>query len=110
MTPDLRGKTILVTGANGGLGTPVVEAFLGDGERVAGVAPGIKPPVPPDPNFLAVPASIDSLDSARKIVGEVELNLGPVYALAHLVGGFAGGHSVADSDDATLERMLDLNF
>jgi NAD(P)-dependent dehydrogenase (short-subunit alcohol dehydrogenase family) len=30
--------------------------------------------------------------------------------LVHLVGGFAGGAPVAGTDDATFERMLDLNL
>jgi NAD(P)-dependent dehydrogenase (short-subunit alcohol dehydrogenase family) len=30
--------------------------------------------------------------------------------LVHLVGGFAGGKPVAETDDATLDRMLDLNL
>ena len=30
--------------------------------------------------------------------------------LAHTVGGFAGGKSVADTDDATFETMLDVNL
>jgi NAD(P)-dependent dehydrogenase (short-subunit alcohol dehydrogenase family) len=30
--------------------------------------------------------------------------------LVHLVGGFAGGQSVADTDDATLENMLHMNL
>jgi NAD(P)-dependent dehydrogenase (short-subunit alcohol dehydrogenase family) len=30
--------------------------------------------------------------------------------LVHLVGAFAGGAPVSETDDATLDRMLDLNF
>src|SRR5258707_15817031 len=30
--------------------------------------------------------------------------------LVHLLGGFAGGKSVAETDDATWEQMLDLNL
>ena len=36
--------------------------------------------------------------------------LGRVDAVVHAVGGFAGGKPIAETDDATLERMLDLNF
>ncbi len=35
---------------------------------------------------------------------------GRIDGLVHLVGGFAGGRSVADTDDATLDRMLDVNL
>jgi len=30
--------------------------------------------------------------------------------LAHLVGGFAGGQTVAETDDATFQRMFDMNL
>jgi NAD(P)-dependent dehydrogenase (short-subunit alcohol dehydrogenase family) len=33
-----------------------------------------------------------------------------VDALVHLMGGFAGGQSVADTEAAVFERMLDLNL
>ncbi len=33
-----------------------------------------------------------------------------VDIVVHTVGGFAGGPSVADTDDATFQRMLDLNL
>ena len=33
-----------------------------------------------------------------------------IDALVHLVGAFAGGQSVAETDDATLEQMLEVNL
>ena len=33
-----------------------------------------------------------------------------IDVLVHLVGAFAGGQSVADTDDATLEQMLEVNL
>jgi NAD(P)-dependent dehydrogenase (short-subunit alcohol dehydrogenase family) len=30
--------------------------------------------------------------------------------LAHTIGGFAGGNSIADTDDATFQQMLDINL
>ena len=35
---------------------------------------------------------------------------GRIDVLVHLVGAFAGGKSVADTDDATLEQMLEVNL
>jgi NAD(P)-dependent dehydrogenase (short-subunit alcohol dehydrogenase family) len=40
----------------------------------------------------------------------VVARFGRLDVLVHLVGGFAGGVSVADTDDSTLEQMLDLNL
>ena len=34
---------------------------------------------------------------------------GRIDALVHVMGGFAGGKSVAETDDATFDKMLDLN-
>jgi len=35
---------------------------------------------------------------------------GRLDVLVHTVGGFAGGRSIAETDDATFQRMLDLNL
>ena len=40
----------------------------------------------------------------------VGARFGRLDVLAHTVGGFAGGQSVTDTDDATFQRMLDLNL
>jgi NAD(P)-dependent dehydrogenase (short-subunit alcohol dehydrogenase family) len=103
------GKTALVTGANGGLGTHVTKAFLGAGFAVVGLAPKLKPSDFDHPNFTALPAALDSLAAAKKATDTVIARFGKIDMLAHLVGGFAGGQSVADTDDATFQRMFDLN-
>jgi len=50
------------------------------------------------------------LDEARKAVDTVIAHFGKIDLLAHTVGGFAGGQSVADTDDATFQRMFDMNL
>ncbi len=102
-------KTALVTGASGGLGTHVTQALLDAGFAVAGLAPNIRQSDFDHPNFIAVPASLDSLDAANKAVETVIARWGKIDVLAHLVGGFAGGQTVADTDDATFQRMFDMN-
>jgi NAD(P)-dependent dehydrogenase (short-subunit alcohol dehydrogenase family) len=103
-------KIALVTGANGGLGTHVTKALLDAGFTVAGVSPRIQQSDFADSNFIAVPASLNSLDEAKKAVDVVMARSGKIDVLAHLVGGFAGGQSVAETDDATFQRMLDMNL
>lgn len=102
-------KTALVTGANGGLGTHVTNALLDTGFSVVGLAPKIRQSDFDHPNFTALAASLDSLDAAKKVVDTVIARLGKIDVLAHLVGGFAGGTTVADTDDATFQRMFDMN-
>jgi NAD(P)-dependent dehydrogenase (short-subunit alcohol dehydrogenase family) len=102
--------TALVTGANGGLGTHVTKALLDAGFAVVGLAPKIQQSDFDRPNFGALPASLDSLDAAKKATETVISRFGKIDVLAHLVGGFSGGQTVADTDDATFQRMFDMNL
>lgn len=106
----MRDKVVLITGAKGGLGNYVTQAFLAAGASVAGVAPSIKQSDFPHANFAAVAALISDSQSAAAIVGQVLQRFKRVDALIHLVGGFAGGRPVHETDDATLEKMMDMNF
>jgi NAD(P)-dependent dehydrogenase (short-subunit alcohol dehydrogenase family) len=102
-------KIALVTGASGGLGTHVTKALLDAGFGVVGLAPKIQQADFDHPNFTALPASLDSLDAAKKVADTVVGRFSTIDVLAHLVGGFAGGSSVADTDDATFEHMFEMN-
>jgi len=102
-------KVALVTGANGGLGTRVTKALLGTEFLVAGLAPRIQPEDFNHPNFTAVPATLNNLDEARKVVETVIAKFRKIDLLVHTVGGFAGGQTVAETDDATWQRMFDMN-
>jgi len=103
-------KIAIVTGANGGLGTHVTIALLDAGFLVTGLAPSIKPEDFDHPHFTALPASLGSLDEAEKAVATVIAQFGKIDLLVHTVGGFAGGKSVAETDDATWQRMFDMNL
>lgn len=106
----LDGKVTLITGAKGGLGTFVTQAFLDAGARVIGVSRSIRQDDFPHPDFLAMPAELTSGDHARRLAADVISRFGRIDALVHVMGGFAGGQSVADTDDPTLDQMLDLNY
>ena len=103
-------KISLVTGANGGLGTHVTKALLDAGFTVVGLSPHIQQSDVNHPNFIALPAALTSLDSAKKAVATVIARSGKIDVLAHLVGGFAGGQTVAATDDNTWQRMFDANL
>ena len=106
----MTGKIALVTGANGGLGVHVTKALLDAGATVVGLSPRIQQSDFDHPNFTALPAALSSLDAARKAVDSVIKSRGRIDILAHLVGAFTGGQTVAETDDATFQRMLDLNL
>jgi NAD(P)-dependent dehydrogenase (short-subunit alcohol dehydrogenase family) len=103
-------KIALVTGANGGLGTYVTKALLEAGFTVVGLSPQIQQSDFNHPNFIALPAALNSLDTAKKAVDSVIKRCGKIDVLAHLVGGFTAGQTVAATDDATWQRMLDANL
>jgi NAD(P)-dependent dehydrogenase (short-subunit alcohol dehydrogenase family) len=107
---SLEGKVALITGAKGGLGSSVTEAFLAEGAKVVGVSRSIQASDFPNPEFTAMPAELSNGDAARRLADDVVARFGRIDALVHVMGGFAGGKSVAETDDATLEKMLDLNY
>jgi NAD(P)-dependent dehydrogenase (short-subunit alcohol dehydrogenase family) len=107
---DLQNKIVLVTGASGGLGAHVTQALLDAGATVAGVARKIESSAFASSSFTAFPGELSNPDSASRVVNDVARRFGRIDVLAHLVGGFAGGKTVADTDDATFRNMLDINL
>jgi NAD(P)-dependent dehydrogenase (short-subunit alcohol dehydrogenase family) len=106
----MKGKVVLVTGANGGLGTYVTQAFLDAGATVVGTSRKIQPSDFSSPTFSAIPAEISTREGAKILVDQVAARFGKLDVLAHTVGGFAGGQSIIETDDATFQRMFDLNL
>ncbi len=106
----MKGKVVLVTGANGGLGTYVTQAFLDAGATVVGTSRRTQQSDFESPNFTAIPAEISSREGAKKLLDQAMARFSRLDVLAHTVGGFAGGQSVAETDDATFQRMFDLNL
>jgi len=105
----MTGRIALVTGANGGLGIHVTKALLDAGFTVVGLARKIQQSDFNHPQFIALPAALNSLAAAKKAADTVIAQFGRIDVLAHLVGGFTIGQSVAETDDATFERMFDMN-
>jgi len=104
------GKIVLITGAKGGLGTTVTQQFLNSGATVVGASRSIKPSDFPGPRFMAMPIDFTDPAAVGRMTGEIIARYGKIDALVHLLGGFAGGHSVAETSDATWEQMRDLNL
>ncbi len=49
-------------------------------------------------------------DAVATFFSEAAESFGPINVMTSLVGGWAGGRDVAETDDVRLDRMLDLNL
>jgi NAD(P)-dependent dehydrogenase (short-subunit alcohol dehydrogenase family) len=106
----LEGRVVLVTGARGGLGSFVTNKFLSEGATVVGTSRSIAQADFPNPRFVAMPADFSKGAAVRELADGVIAKFGKIDVLAHVMGGFAGGPSVAETDDKTWEQMRDLNL
>ena len=106
----MQGKVVVVTGANGGLGSYVTRAFLDAGATVAGTSKTIQQSDFAQSAFLAIPADVATRRGASALIDQVMGKFGKLHVLVHTVGGFTGGRTVADTDDTTMQKMMDMNF
>ncbi|HEU4422628.1 MAG TPA: SDR family NAD(P)-dependent oxidoreductase [Pilimelia sp.] len=104
-------RSVLVTGATGGLGGAVAAAFVAAGWRVvAPVRPAGGAPRAPD-GAVAVEADLTDPQSVAAAVAEAAgASDAPLRAVVNLVGGFASGGLVHETPLAEFERMLTLNL
>lgn len=100
---DLKRQVVVITGASGALGARVTSAFLNSEALVVGITKNAGAssrdfaPVAPD---LAVPEpGAAAIDAARLVHGRSDSSV-------HLVGGFAGGPMLADTDPAMFDTMF----
>ena len=106
----MKGKVALVTGANGGLGAYVTQALLDAGATVVGVSRKIQQSDFDSPLFTALSAGISTAEGSQTAVDSLIAHFARLDILAHTVGGFAGGKSIAETDDATFQSMFDSNL
>jgi 3-oxoacyl-[acyl-carrier protein] reductase len=92
------------------LGSFVSQRFLAAGATVVGTSRSISQADFPEANFVALPVDFTKAGAAGKAVESVVSRFGRLDALVHLLGGFAGGQTLAETDDATWEQMCDLNL
>ena len=110
MGESLQGQVAIVTGANGGLGTDVTKALLAAGATVVGIVRSITGDEPKDGRFHAVTANLIDVAEARTVITKAVAQFGAIDILVHVMGGFAGGASVAETDDAAWQKMMDMNL
>ncbi len=103
-------RIVLITGAKGGLGTFVTQRFLATGAKVVGASRSIAREDFPAPNFDALPVDFTKSAEVTRAIGSVVERYHRLDVLVHVLGGFAGGKSVTETDDGTWEQMRDLNL
>ena len=111
-------KTIVITGGTGGLGTALARRLLARSEIRLGLtyllpdeATRFESEVPYDEDRVML-RRVDATnrEATDAFMREVSDRWGPFQGLAALVGAWAGGRDIEDTDDIRLERMIDINL
>ncbi len=110
-------RTVAITGGTGGLGTALANRLLAQGARLAisyllpDEAARFEEAVQVDDESIML-RRVDATDhqAIEHFFNEAADQFGHVDGLAALVGGWAGGRDVEDTDDVRFERMIDLNL
>jgi len=110
-------KTLVITGGTGGLGTALVRRLIYEDYRLA-----ITYLMPEEAEHFEQEFEIDedrvlllrmdatNAEAVNTFMKSVADRWGSIHGLCALVGGWAGGRDVEETDDLRLERMLDLNL
>jgi len=106
----MQNNVVFITGANGGLGSSVTRAFLKQGAHVIGASRRIKAAEFPQPNFEAMTIDFDKLDEIKSGVARIVERYGRLDVLVHVLGGFAGTPSIAETTDEMWQQMQNINL
>ena len=101
-------RIVVVTGATGGLGGAVVDAFLGAGDHVIGMSRSQSERQ--GGNYLHVAADLSSSPAVTSAFSDVMSRFGRIDVVAHTMGGFAGGTNIQDTGDDVWTKMMNMNL
>jgi len=106
-------RVVVITGATGALGSAAARAFADRGARLALLSNDrekldalVRALDLPAARALTLTGDLRDGPATRAAADEVVRAFGRVDILLHLVGGWAGGKSLAEADPADLESML----
>lgn len=104
-------KTIIITGASGGLGKTVVSSFLDKGFQVLATVrtEAAITELAPHPNLTIKVVDLSSEEASATFVHEAIQANGTVEAALLLAGGFAMGQ-ISSTSDLELEKQFNINF
>jgi NAD(P)-dependent dehydrogenase (short-subunit alcohol dehydrogenase family) len=113
---SLTGKSAIITGATGHLGTVVARHFAGLGVRVAlaardgGALVDVARSLPAGSEALTVPCDVSDEEQVTGLVAQVHGQWGGPDILLNIVGGYAFGQKLHETELKTWRHMLDLNL
>ena len=99
-------KNILITGACGGMGKPMVSEMLAQGYRVFALDRTI---VEPKENLIPIQADITSQDAVRKAMEKVRSYTDSLDAIVHFAGIYMLD-SLVEMDSESFKRIFDVNL
>jgi len=103
-------QVVLITGANGALGTFVTATFLEAGAQVVGTSRRIDGKAFLHDRFEAIPADLTQQNDANHLIADAVDKFGKIDAVVHTAGAFAGGGPIQETDDKVWEQMIDANL
>lgn len=112
---DLSGTVAIVTGGAGHLGSAVTRRLLDAGAHVVACEHhedklnALLEELPEGAAVTTVVCDVTGDGDVRELMAFVHEELGGPHALLNIVGGYAGGATVAETDLATWEHMQRLN-
>jgi NAD(P)-dependent dehydrogenase (short-subunit alcohol dehydrogenase family) len=104
----LSGRTIIVLGATGGLGTAVTERLRADGASV--LAADIKIPAAADRQDQVSYIAVDALDESRVSAAFAASATPPIGGVVNLIGGYTPPQALSSLDIGVLRQQLELNL
>lgn len=121
MDLELAGKVVLVTGAGGGAGPTIVEAFAAEGAAVAvhyrssadRAEAAVRAIREADGRAVAVQAELGERSSVEAMVAAVERDLGPVAVLVTATSAYRNDRFAETGDDdwaSVVDDMLGATF
>lgn len=110
---DMADRTVMVTGASGGLGSAVVRCFADrgarlvlvgrNGSRLQQISAAQRVPA------LVIEADLLAPTQVAQAVEKAVARFGRIDVLCHLAGGFRMGEAVHETTGATWDFLFDLN-
>jgi len=112
------GRVVAISGATGKLGPTVAARFAAAGDRLALLAregAEVSALAATLPNggarwHAGIAADLSTAEGAANAAADVRERVGPPTVLLHLVGGYAGGTSLEDAEEALWRDLFELNF